>query len=349
MPSLRSENGSRVAIDDLGGKILGHNIQYDGHHRPDCDPTASLADVNKMVLDASIVAIIGTTCSVEAQQVIPVVTARGLSMMSPSNTLPSLTDPGTGYFRVSWDDSEQGELAAAYAYTELSKSTAATIHDGSAYSASIAQSFAQKFIDLGGSISVQKTVAADQTDFRTELNAIAVSNAGGAPDMIFMPLFTPASGYVVNQARATTSLSTTFLMGTDVAWDELLMLSTGTDVDGFRFTNVDESQFSSAYATFKTTYHTKYGADPDSAFAAYGYDAFNVVAAAITSSATDLSGGAYLIGRKALRDALYSTSAYAGLTGTITCATDGECGASPLPFGVFQIQKNVWPPVHVYP
>ena len=36
-------------------------------------------------------------------------------------------------------------------------------------------------------------------------------------------------------------------------------------------------------------------------------------------------GGSVYIGRKALRDALFATKGYKGLTGTVTCNKTGDC------------------------
>jgi branched-chain amino acid transport system substrate-binding protein len=37
-------------------------------------------------------------------------------------------------------------------------------------------------------------------------------------------------------------------------------------------------------------------------------------------------GGSLYIGRKALRDALYATKGFKGVTGTLTCDKYGDCG-----------------------
>jgi branched-chain amino acid transport system substrate-binding protein len=244
-------------------------------------------------------------------------------------------------------------LAAQYAYNTLLGlvKTAATIDDGSSYSVGLVQSFAQKFTDLGGTITMQKSITTDQVDMRDELGDIATSDHSGgevgvAPAMIYFPVFMPAGSYIVNQARATSGLETTYLMGADGLWDQLLMLSTGTDGEGFRLTGADDSLFDpTKYTAFKGEYNTKFGADPDNFFAAYGYDAFDAVARAIVAAAGTQVGPSYLIGRQALRDALIDAADYTGITGTINCASNGECVPIPA-LGVFEVHKNAWPPVH---
>ena len=54
---------------------------------------------------------------------------------------------------------------------------------------------------------------------------------------------------------------------------------------------------------------------PISIFHAHAYDAFNMVKAAIEKVAIQQSDGTLLIPRQALRDAMYATADFQGLTG----------------------------------
>ena len=55
--------------------------------------------------------------------------------------------------------------------------------------------------------------------------------------------------------------------------------------------------------------------------------------------------GTLLIGRQALRDALFATSGMEGITGTITCDENGDCADPKI--SVSQVQNadfvKVWP------
>jgi branched-chain amino acid transport system substrate-binding protein len=291
-------------------------------------------------------AILGTTCSGEAQVILPAVSAAGVSMVSPSNTAWFLTDPGTpGYFRVSWNDAWQGEVAAEYAIS-LGLTKAATIDDGSSFSVAAVQSFASTFGTAGRTITAQKTIAPDQVDMRTELTDIA----SGTPEMVYFPITMPAGGFVINQARVTTGLTTVRLMASDRLKDPLVMLSTGSDLQGFLVTaGADTAQYGAGYPSFVTAYTTKFGVAPSAgAFAPYGYDAFNLVKAAIQTAAVDVGSGAYLIGRQALRDALRATSGMAGLTGTLTCESNGECSATPA-LAAYRYTAGVEEPSRIWP
>ena len=101
--------------------------------------------------DPSIVAVIGTSCSRTAVPAMPVLAEAGYTMISPSNTAPSLTDPdnadygGQFYARTAYNDKVQGAAVAKFACEELQVTTAATIHDGSPYAEQLQQVFADEF------------------------------------------------------------------------------------------------------------------------------------------------------------------------------------------------------------
>ena len=82
----------------------------------------------------------------------------GCRWFHPPAPAPDLTDPASpnhfaGFFRTAWNDTVQGGSAADFAYNFLGLRKAATIQDGSPYSSSLAQVFADDFAALGGTIT----------------------------------------------------------------------------------------------------------------------------------------------------------------------------------------------------
>jgi branched-chain amino acid transport system substrate-binding protein len=83
-----------------------------------------------------------------------------------------------------------------------------------------------------------------------------------------------------------------------------------------------------AYDVFVARYETKYGEEPSHLYYAHTYDAVNMLLNAIEVVAAQTQDGTLYIGRQALRDALYATSGYQGLTGSLTCDEYGDCGVA---------------------
>jgi branched-chain amino acid transport system substrate-binding protein len=63
-------------------------------------------------------------------------------------------------------------------------------------------------------------------------------------------------------------------------------------------------------------------------YAATTYDGANLLLNAIEAVAVQEEDGTLYIGRQALRDALYSTSGYEGVSGRLTCDVYGDCSAA---------------------
>ena len=79
-------------------------------------------------------------------------------------------------------------------------------------------------------------------------------------------------------------------------------------------------------ADFNAAYKAQFGKQT-APFNSNAFDAFNVVAAAIKKVAVQNSDGSITIPRLALKDAVFQTKSYAGLTGTLTCISTGDCQA----------------------
>jgi len=343
---IDARNGVDIAIDDSYGKILGHNIQFDGQDSG-CSPEGGLAAGTALAADPSIVAVIGTSCSSAARAAMPLLSAAGFVMVSPSNTVPDLTEPGNpnnhpGYLRTSYNDKVQGATAAQFVWEYLGITTAATIHDGSLYADYVQQAFADEFTNLGGTITAQKVIDPGQTDMSTVLTSIAA----GAPELLYFPVEMPAGGYIISQARHTAGLESAYLMGADGMWTEDVVIATGEDVEGFMVTNYDFTKNSAAYTnSFLPAYRARFG-NPISIFHAHAYDAFMLIKAAIEKVAV-VDGGSIMIGRQALRDAMYGTKNFPGLTGNLTCSATGDCGAPNI--AVYKYHIGQFPPVHIWP
>jgi branched-chain amino acid transport system substrate-binding protein len=342
---IDSRNGVEIAIDDAGGKILGHDVKFDGQDTG-CSAETGQAAATKLAADPTIVAVIGTSCSSEARVGEPLLSQAGFVTISPSNTAPDLTEPGDpnnypGYLRTAHNDKVQGAKAAEYVFNELGIKTAATINDGSLYADKLQQVFAENFKQLGGTITAQLAVDPNGSDFSSVLADIA----SGKPELIYMPIFQPAGPLIIQQTKKTPGLETVKLMGADGLFSPDVTTSAGDDVEGFMVSSPLVT--GDAYNAFVEKYKTKFGKDPISIFHAHAYDAFNMVKAAIEKVAVQQSDGTIIIPRQALRDAMYGTKDFQGLTGVLSCTPTGDC-ANPT-IGIYEYHKGEYPPTLIFP
>jgi branched-chain amino acid transport system substrate-binding protein len=341
-----SLDGVRVAVQDKGGKLLDHDIrisQEDGG----CTVEGGAAAAAKMAADSTIVGLIGSSCSDETEGGIKALNDKGLVTISPSNTRPGFTvatRPAdfAGYFRTAHSDAFQGKAVAEFLYNELGLRTAATIHDGSAYAEALQQVFADEFAALGGSIVIQEQVGKDTTDMTPVLTRVA----GESPDVLYYPIFVAAGGYITDQAGDVPGLAETVLIGSDGMFTGDFVKAAGPAALDMYLSSPNFSAFQAGYADFTAKYEALVGTKPVSAFHAHAYDAFNILYAALEKVAVKGSDGTLYIPKKALRDAIYATKDFQGITGVLSCSAYGDCGA-PL-IAVYQITQReidgAWPP-----
>ena len=345
-----SVRGIEIAVDDMGGEIMGHPVEIVGEDTG-CSPEGGQAAATKLASDTSLVAVIGTSCSSEARVGAPILAEAGLSMISPSNTAPDLTDPAKhipGYFRTAHNDLVQGSVAADFVFTELGLTKAATIHDGSLYAVGLATAFADAFKKLGGEIVSEQAVNVGDTDMRPVLTTIAAA----APEFIYYPIFTAEAGFVTAQAKEVPGLENVKLMAADGSFSQDFVNAAGDAAKGMYLSSPDFSAFGDQYQGFLTKHEEKYGEPPLSAFHAHAYDAANVIKAAIEQVATQ-DGDTLVIGKQALRDAIAATKDFQGLTGNLTCSPTGDCADPKI--AVYEVtdttawNPNVTSPMKIYP
>lgn len=316
-----------IAIADRDGELLGHEIELQTED-DGCAAEQGTTAAQRVVSDEQIVGIIGTSCSGAAVPAAEIMSEAGLVMISGSNTSPALTsdlngtaspDQQPGYYRVAHNDIIQGTAAATYAFDDLGSATAVTIHDGDPYTEGLATAFGTAFTDLGGEVVLATAVNKGDTDMRAVLTEVAAA----APDIVFFPIFQPEADYIVGQAKEFPALATTEkLMGADgLLSDTFIVLP---DTEGMYFSGPATPE-GSAYEDFVTKYEDANGEAPIQAFHAHAYDSANILFEAIEAVAVEDDDGTIHIDRQKLRDALYDTEGFEGITGSLTCDEFGDC------------------------
>ncbi|MEW6567827.1 MAG: branched-chain amino acid ABC transporter substrate-binding protein [Chloroflexota bacterium] len=344
-----SRNGIEIAVDDLGGLLLGHPILLTGEDGG-CGAEGGQTAGTRLAADPSIVAVIGTSCSSEARAALPLLDAAGFAVVSPSNTAPDLTEPGNEnnyvptYARTAHNDNLQGRIAAEYVFNELGIRTTATIHDGSLYAQRLAQVFAARFRELGGTVTNEEAVQAGQT---VDMHPVLTLIAANQPELIYFPIFIAEGVFIITQAREVSGLEDTVLMGADGLFSPDVMTGAGDAVEGFRVSS--PALGGAAYQEFLDKYETKFGRFPISIFHAHAYDATMIIARAIEQVAVQDADGTLHIPRQALREAIHNTTNFPGVTGTLTCnetiepvKNPGDCAAAGI--GVYMYHAGEYPP-----
>jgi len=320
-----------LALDNRGNEFLGHPIElYSADSR--CSGEGGTTAALKIAADPQIVGIVGPTCSGAAATAMKVVSEAGLVMVSGSSSAPSLTSVGgergpdwqPGFFRTAQNDALVGRAAATFAFQQLGVRKAATINDGDLYTRGLTDTFEQVSTELGGQVVLATAVNKGDTDMHPVLAAIAASGA----ELVFFPVFRLEGDYIVLQAREIEGLENITLMSAEGLYFDAFIEAMGEAGVGMYFTAPARPE-GPDYDAFVSRYEMKYNELPitSTPYDAHIYDAINLLLNAIEAVAVGEEDGTLHIGRQALRDTLYATAGYHGLTGSLTCDEYGDCGA----------------------
>jgi branched-chain amino acid transport system substrate-binding protein len=327
-----------LALEEHNNRVLGHSIALQTEDTG-CTEGGGTTAALKVVADPEVVAILAVSCSVASVPAARLMSEVGLTMISGDNTLPSLTSvvgvQGTdwqpGYFRTIHNDVDQGRAAATFAFQELGVRKVATINDDDPYSQGLAQTFAQVFTELGGEVVLTTAVNKGDTNMQPVLTAVSRAQA----ELLFFPIFHPEASYIVLQAKQVEGLERLTLMGAEILFRPDFIEAVGTAGIGVCWVG-PASPIGDAYDALVARYKAKNGEAPVGAYHAQTYDATKLLLSAIAAVAVQEEDGTLHIGRQALRDYLYATRDFEGLTGSLSCDAFGDCGA--VRFNVVRLQ-----------
>jgi branched-chain amino acid transport system substrate-binding protein len=338
---LDSQYGVEIAID-FRGELLGHSIELQPED-DGCNAEGGQTSATKIVSNPQIVAMVGTSCSGAGVPAAKIISDNGFAMVSPSNTAPALTDPElheAGYLRTAHNDKVQGRAMAEYAINELGVTKAAAIHDGDPYTEGLASVFSEAFQELGGEIVAFEAIDANADDVIAPLTTIA---AAGPPEFLYYPVFIPLGSLITKQSQEVDGLEGVILAAADGVQSPSFLEAAGDAAEGMYVSGPDLGFGNEVYDRFLATYQEKYGTEPTAPFHAHAFDATNMILDAIEEVALQGDDGTLLIGRQALRDALFATSGMEGITGTITCDEYGDCADPKI--AVSQVQGTEFVPI----
>jgi len=323
------------AFDGTPGTLLDHAVNLTTEDEL-CSADGGQTAGTALAADASIVAVIGTSCSSAALGVADTILGdKGITLISGSNTSPALTDPelhNAFYARTAHNDRIQGAIGAEFALGEdLGATTAATIADESPYTQGLVGAFEANFEAGGGTLTGSEQVNSEDTDFKPVLRSLAEQD----PDVLYFPIFVAACTLIIKQAADI--MPDAELIVADGCLSSDTLKNAGAASDGVWASSPDLSAFQTNEfysGEFIPAYQEAFGSEPLAVFHAHSYDATNVVFAAIEEVAIDNGDGSLSIPRQALRDAIFATEGFEGITGTITCLDTGDC-ATDVTIGLF--------------
>jgi len=291
------------------------------------DAGQEAANANKAVADPAVLAYIGTFNSGAAKISIPILNAADLVMVSPANTYPGLTKPGKGeanepdvyypngkrnYTRVVPADDIQGAAAANWAKT-LGVASVYVLDDTELYGKGVADVFNKSAAALGLKVLGQESIDPKAADYR----ALAAKVLDLKPDLVYFGGITQNNaGQLLKDLRAEGFKGK--FMGPDGINEKAFIEAAGADVaEGTYMTlgGLPVGELTGAGKAWYEAYKAKFNSEPE-AYAVYGYEAANVIVAAIEKSCK--------ADRAAIRDAVFATKDFDGVLGKWSFDANGD-------------------------
>ncbi len=318
-----------MAVEDAGGGILGHPISLQIEDAG-CAAEIGAAAAMKIAIDAGAIGVIGTFCSGSAATAAEVITNAGMSMISGSNSAPSLTSVENrrganwhaGYFRVMFNGTGMARTAAHFAHAKLALKRAATVDDGSLYTREYTREFARTFQQLGGGPVTAISINRGDENMDPAIIAMALAEA----QCVYFPIYQREAELLARRIHNIRGTEGMIFIGGGALLTESFLKSVGPLARGMYFSTVVTPE-GPACDRLRQRYEQRHGEPPQHFSHAHNYDAARLLLRAIESVAVRGADGGLVVDRQALRDALYATRNFPGVTGPLTCDEFGDCSA----------------------
>lgn len=245
-----------------------------------------IANANLARLDPDVMIYIGTYNSGASKVSMPILNKARVLMLSPANTSPELTKPGTGnrsepgcyrptgevnFFRVIPTDDLQGKIGAAWAYA-LGARKVYILDDNEVYGKGIADRFAAHCRLIGITVLGQESIDAKAQEFSALMTKVRQKN----PDLIYFGGTTQSKAGQVAKDMVKVGLGACTMMGPDGTYEQAMIDSAGGDVlDGrfhCTFGGLPPEQLTGKGNEFVVEYAKTFGGPPSEAYAVYGYE-----------------------------------------------------------------------------
>jgi branched-chain amino acid transport system substrate-binding protein len=281
---VSTRDGALLAIEEWNAKggVLGRQVKaIVEDSQCTADPAVNAA--NKVIETDGAKFIIGEVCSSASIPVSEIAEEKGIVQISPTSTNPTVTLNLDGttkqyVFRACFIDPFQGLVMAKFALGQGHKTAFLMFDQGNDYVRGLSEAFEEAFVANGGTIVGKESYTKNDTDFSAILSKVAESNA----DVLWLPDYYNIVNLVGAQAKE--KGVTAVMMGGD-GWDSPDLDASASE-GGFYSNHYSPEDTRPIVQDWVKNYTAKYGSTPD-ALATLGYDAANLMLAAIDKAGSD--------------------------------------------------------------
>jgi branched-chain amino acid transport system substrate-binding protein len=310
---ISGRNGAVLAVEQSNarGGVRGRQVQL--VVKDDEQDAETAVRVDKELIDAGVVAIIGHMTSAMSTVAVPLLDEHKVVMMSPTTTTDYLAGKDDYFFRVSSVTLDYASRMARYLRRTRGLESVAVAYDlgNEAYTESWYRDFRQEFEALGGKVAVTETFrSGPKMSFLELAQKLAVPAAQGVVS-VASAMDTAMLAQQVRKLDAELPIAAAEWSATE----KLIDLG-GASVEGIMISQFfDRESTAPEYVQFREAYRGRFGNDPGFA-SVNAFDAVNVVLTAL--------------GRKGagetLKQALLRIAEFPGVQGPVRIDRYGDGG-----------------------
>ena len=301
-------NGFKLA-ESLRHDIDGHEVQVI-YEDDACDPAKAVSAANKLIDVDHVNILVSGVCSGSTLSVAPIAESKKVILFTPVSESPKITTAGDYVFRTSASSVISGH-AMNQGLAKLGFSKIAVLFENAEYPVGMKDAFLSEFMQKSGNeVLHTESFGSKDTDVRTQLANIARLK----PQIIAVFINSSITANIVADQARDLKINAPIIGNAYYAFKQSLTDSNneGGYVAVYKFDS-NAPAFTNMLASYKQMFGTSPSQD---IYAGLAYDGYNVIFNAIEACKSDNS--------ECVKDALYATKGYQGVTGTITIDQNGD-------------------------
>jgi branched-chain amino acid transport system substrate-binding protein len=312
------KDGIDLAVDEInaGGGISGRKIAVI-HEDDKSSAATAISALQSLISARDVRVVIGGSLSSTTLAMAPIAEQHKVILLTPSAQSPKISQAGDFVFRLFASSTVEGaQLAALVAKSGVS--TAAIIYNNNDYGVGLRDVITEK---LRGHVNVlaAEAYAGETKDFRTQIQKAVVSTK---PDAVILLGYPADMGTALKQ-MAEMGVHPRVFAPNGFEGEEIVKIA-GQAAEGVVYVYPILSDSQNAVRV-KEAFRARYGHEMN-VYNGMGYDSLKVLAAAIENAfkATGKLDG------DPVKDALYHTQNFPGVTGPITFDQNGDVVDRPM-------------------
>jgi branched-chain amino acid transport system substrate-binding protein len=268
--------GAQLAIEEAAPWFKEKGIELVFSPQDDqASPDVGVATARRIVNDKEILGVIGHLNSGVAIPASEVYREYDLTMVSPANTNPQITErryPNVN--RICGRDDVQGPVGAEFAVNELGAKRIFVVHDKTTYGQGVAEAFRARALALGAEV-----VGYDGTEELSNFSSLILRMRVMKPDVVYFGGIYDRGGVLLKQMRER-GITATYIGPDAMDSSEFVKIAQDAVVGAYYTTVAGPADQFPAARTFAERFKARFQKDAES-YALYAYDCGNVFVAAL--------------------------------------------------------------------